>query len=87
MKPIHVVYAVSFGLHVLGAILLDRVKGEKQEELVNITMTTVEQPKEEEKPKPPDPPKAEPVAMAKPVPRAAPPKAAPPEPTARSRYA
>jgi protein TonB len=74
VKPIHVVYAVSFGLHIVGAIALNQIKQEKQVEAIAISMTTIEEQKEEEKPKPPDP---EPVAEAKPVAHRAVPKAAP----------
>jgi protein TonB len=71
-KVVHIVYAVSFALHVVGALVLDAIEVPKTVEAVAVEMQTIEQPKEE-KPKP-----VEPTPV--PAPKAAPHRSAPPPP-------
>lgn len=70
-KTLQIVYVISFGLHVVGAILLNQLHAPPPQEIVTVQMQTIEAP---EKAKPPEPePEAPPVPKAPPRRSAAPP--------------
>jgi protein TonB len=70
-RTLQVVYVISFGLHVVGAILLNQLHAPPPQEIVTVQMQTIEAP---EKQKPPEPePEAPPVPKAPPRRSAAPP--------------
>jgi protein TonB len=79
LRPLDVVYGISFGVHVVLIAVLNLIKEKPPEEIVAVQLSEVEKPeKEKEEEKEPEP---EPIAAPPPrAPKAAPETAPPPAP-------
>jgi protein TonB len=76
LRPLAVVYGISFGVHVVLIAVLNLIKEKPPEEIVAVQLSEVEKPeKEKEEEKEPEP---EPVPVPARAPKAAPAEAAPP---------